>query len=271
MFLKRASLKASTSHTLASRSLLLVLIRRDISERYLGTISGLLWAFLGPVLTLLIFAFVFQTLMKVRVPSAGAGGFVPFLALGLWPWYAFSDALGRGTQSIVSNASLLGKIAMPRYLLVLVPVISSFAVHTLGMMAVIIGLAATGTNIHFAGLGITALCMLAILLLATGAAFWLSTLNVFMRDVSALLPQVLTFWMLITPIFFHAGSLSPTLSRLLAHNPMMAWIEIIRAALLGMPQQSAGIVIEASVVTLFLLGSGFWVFRRAESHFEDYL
>jgi lipopolysaccharide transport system permease protein len=252
-------------------ALMWVLIRRDIQERYLGTVSGLLWAFLGPALTLLIYAFVFQTLMKVKVPSAGTAGFVPFLALGLWPWYAFADALGRGTNAIVGNAALLGKIALPRYLLVLVPVISSFAVHALGFMAVLLVLLFTGTELAASGLLLAALCMLGILILATGMALWLTTLNVFLRDVSAVLPQLLTLWMLITPIFFHAATVSPRLASALAHNPMMSWIEMIRSALLGLPAPTAGSMAEAIAWTVLALLSGAYVFQRAQSNFEDYL
>jgi lipopolysaccharide transport system permease protein len=252
-------------------ALMWVLIRRDIQERYLGTVSGLLWAFLGPALTLLIYAFVFQTLMKVKVPSAGTAGFVPFLALGLWPWYAFADALGRGTNAIVGNAALLGKIALPRYLLVLVPVISSFAVHALGFAAVLLALLLTGTEVAVSGMLWAAVCMFGILVLATGLALWLTTMNVFLRDVSAILPQLLTLWMLITPIFFHAATISPQLASVLAHNPMMAWIEMIRSALLGLPAPTWGSMIEAVAWTLAALLSGAYVFQHAQWNFEDYL
>ncbi len=259
------------SSPLATLALLYALIRRDIRERYLGTLSGLLWAFLGPALTLLIYAFVFQTLMKVRVPSAGAAGFVPFLALGLWPWYAFADAAGRGTNAIVGNAALLGKIALPRFILVLVPVFSSFAIHSLGLIAVCLSLRVTGSPVDLLGFGEVALYIAGILVLAAGTAFWLATLNVFMRDVSALLPQLLTLWMLITPIFFHAASLSPNLVAWLSHNPMMVWIEAIRAALLGLELPASGAFLEASVVSMLVLASGVFVFQRAQAHFEDYL
>jgi lipopolysaccharide transport system permease protein len=264
-------LKHAAASLRSTLALIGVLVRRDIQERYLGTLSGLLWAFLGPALTLLIYAFVFQTLMKVRVPSAGEAGFVPFLALGLWPWYAFADALGRGTQAIVGNAALLGKIALPRYVLVLVPVISSFAVHTLGFAAVLTVLSAIGTDIAPTGLPALALCMFGIMMLALGLAWWLATLNVFMRDVSALLPQLLTLWMLTTPIFFHAGSLSERLAAILAHNPMMGWIETIRAVLLGLPLPAFATILEAVALSLLALASGAFVFQRAQAHFEDYL
>jgi len=264
-------LSVQTSFLPSPHALLWALIQRDFRERYIGTASGLLWAFLGPALTLLIYAFVFQTLMKVRVPSIGAAGFVPFLALGLWPWYAFSDAVARGTTAIVSNAPLLGKIAMPRYVLVLVPVLSSFAIHMLGLIAVIVALAATGTALHWAALPLVLACLLGMLVLSIGIAFWLATLNVFLRDVSAMLPQLLTFWMLITPIFFHGASLSPAMLGLLSHNPMLGFIDALRAGLLQLPGPTPGVMLEACLWSLLALFSGGFVFARSAPHFEDYL
>ncbi|MGD9584335.1 MAG: ABC transporter permease [Lysobacterales bacterium] len=256
----------------ASLALLWALMRRDLRERYLGTLSGILWAFLGPGLTLLIFAFVFQTLLQVRVPAAGgSGSFVPYLALGLWPWYAFADAVQRGTNAILGNAPLLGKIALPRHVLVLVPVFGSFAIHLLGFVAVLLALAVAGTSIDWGGLPMVALGLLGALVLAAGIAFWLATLNVFVRDVSALLPQLLTFWMLVTPIFFSTATLSPRLTAALSHNPMMVFIDAIRAALLGLAAPALSAWWPALLVSAIALASGLFVFARAAEHFEDYL
>jgi ABC-type polysaccharide/polyol phosphate export permease len=86
-----------------------------------------------------------------------------------------------------------------------------------------------------------------------------------------MLPQILTLWMLITPIFFHAATISEPLARLLAHNPMMGWIESIRAALLGLPAPSLGSIVESVSWSVFALISGIYVFNRAQTNFEDYL
>lgn len=256
----------------AYRNLLFALLQRDIRERYLGTATGLLWAFFGPALTLLIYSFVFQILMKVPLPTAASGGFVPFLALGLWPWYAFSDAVSRGTGAMVANAPLLGKIAVPRFILVLVPVLSSFTIHLLGFSAVLLALALAGVTLNWPGMPVVLLYLAAILVLSIGLSLWLATLNVFLRDVSAILPQILTFWMLITPIFFYSGSRTPELVKILSHNPMMAWVEGIRAQLLpALSAPPVATLLEAGLVSILILVSGIFVFSRSAHHFEDYL
>jgi len=70
--------------------LALHLIRRDVRNRYLGSFSGGLWALLQPLIQLAVYGFVFVYVFNARVPGANAPGYVPFLALGLWPWTAFS-------------------------------------------------------------------------------------------------------------------------------------------------------------------------------------
>src|SRR5579859_7648504 len=89
-------------------------VRRDIRNRYLGSFSGGAWALLQPLIQLAVYGFVFVYVFKARPPGADASGYVPFLALGLWPWIAFSEALTRSATAIQDNAALIGKIALPR-------------------------------------------------------------------------------------------------------------------------------------------------------------
>ncbi|MHB8679729.1 MAG: ABC transporter permease, partial [Rudaea sp.] len=89
-------------------------IRRDIRNRYLGSFSGGLWALLQPLAQLAVYGFVFVYVFKARVPGADAPGYVPFLALALWPWTAFAEGLSRATTAIQDNAALIRKVALPR-------------------------------------------------------------------------------------------------------------------------------------------------------------
>ena len=109
-------------------SLALHFIRRDIRNRYLGSFSGGLWALLQPLIQLAVYGFVFVYVFKARVPGADAPGYVPFLALGLWPWTAFAEGVTRATTAIQDNAALIGKVALPRAVLVFAAVASSFLI-----------------------------------------------------------------------------------------------------------------------------------------------
>ncbi len=94
-------------------------IRRELRNRYLGSLSGGLWALLQPLVQLAIYGFVWAYVFKMRLPGdTSPAAIVPFLALGVWPWNAFAEALSRSTTVIQDNAGLIGKVALPREVLV---------------------------------------------------------------------------------------------------------------------------------------------------------
>src|SRR6478752_910044 len=103
-------------------------IRRDIRNRYLGSFTGGLWALVQPLIQLAVYSFVFVQVFKARLPGMDAPGYVPFLVTALWPWTAFSEAIVRSTTAVQDNAALIGKVALPREVLVVAVAASSFAV-----------------------------------------------------------------------------------------------------------------------------------------------
>jgi ABC-type polysaccharide/polyol phosphate export permease len=249
--------------TLAAR-----FIARDLRNRYLGSISGLAWALLQPLLLLAIYAIVFVEVLKVRWPESAGAGFVPYLAVGLWPWTAFAEGLNRGTVAIHEHAALLSKVALPRRLLVLAPVAGSFLIHGAGFMAVLAVLAATGEPIRAAGLPVALGAYLLLFGFALGLSWLTSAVNVFVRDLALVLTQVLTLWFFLTPIFFTREMVPARFEAALTLNPMASFVGTFRASLLGAEGPSFWLVLLASAVSL---GIGALVFARLQRHFEDYL
>jgi ABC-type polysaccharide/polyol phosphate export permease len=87
------------------------LVARQIRQDYLDNITGFAWLILQPLILLAVYAFVFSTIFKARIPEAGDIGFVPYLAIAFWPWIAFSEAVLKANSSITANAALIGKVA----------------------------------------------------------------------------------------------------------------------------------------------------------------
>ncbi len=92
-----------------------LLVRQDLRQRFTGNILGAAWAVLAPLLQLLVFAVVFVQIFKARVPGLDERGYVAFLALGMWPWFAFSEAVARGVSALTDSAGLLAKVAVPTW------------------------------------------------------------------------------------------------------------------------------------------------------------
>ncbi|HNV08164.1 MAG TPA: ABC transporter permease [Dokdonella sp.] len=252
-------------------SLALHFVRRELHERYRGSFTGFGWAFLQPLLQLAIYAFVFVQIFKARIPGAGAPGYVPFLVVGLWPWIAFSDAILRSTTALQDNSALIGKVAVPREILVFAPCAAGFMLHLAGFIVILLVLALTGQGIRIQGIPFAILMYLPMFLYAYGAALCFAALQVFVRDLVQILGQLLTLMMFAAPIFYDRSNLPDRYQGWLDLNPFTGFVEAYRFLLLGHGNfgwGALGLVLAIAVIS-YLVGS--WLFRRLDPHFEDFL
>jgi ABC-type polysaccharide/polyol phosphate export permease len=246
-------------------------IRRDLESRYLGSFSGGLWALVQPLVQLAVYSFVFVYVFKAKAPGADAPGYVPFLALALWPWSAFAESLTRATTAIQDNAALIRKVAMPREVLVFASVSAGFLVQGVGFLAIIIALRLFGVPIDLFALPLAALGYLQLFVLALGFSFLFAAIQVFVRDLSAALPQLLMLWMFASPVFYARESLPEAYRPLLGFNPFTHYPEFFRGALLRTPAPSLASDAIALFGAVLVLAVGWAVFRRLNPHFEDFL
>jgi lipopolysaccharide transport system permease protein len=252
-------------------SLALHFIRRDISNRYLGSFSGGLWALLQPLIQLAVYGFVFVYVFKARVPGADAPGYVPFLALALWPWAAFAEGLTRATTAIQDNAALIGKVALPRAVLVFAAVASSFLIQGIGFCAIVVVLRLSGVPIDLFALPLALCGFVQLFILALGFAFLFAAVQVFVRDLAPALPQLLMLWMFASPVFYARAALPERYQGWLDFNPFTSYVEFFRASLLHSGSVGFSAQAISLVVALTALALGLAVFRRLGPHFEDFL
>ena len=256
---------------LLSNNVFRQLVSRAIRTDYLENLTGFAWLILQPLLLLAVYAFVFTTIFKARIPDAEGIGFVPFLAVAFWPWTAFAEAVLRASGSVTSNAALIGKVAFPSELLPLSTVVATFLMHLAGYLAVLLVLQLLGTPIHWLGLLGAVPVLLLLCLLACALALFTSALQVFLRDVAQILPPLMTFWFFTTPILYSASLLPPSWAAVMQFNPMTWYVGRLRGFLLfGEYRVGVGdLVVPALTLLLFWLSLRF--FRRFSAHFEDFL
>ncbi len=248
------------------RELFQFLAWRDILVRYKQTAIGVVWAILRPLLTMIVFTIVFQKLAKL--PAVGAPYPVMVFAAML-PWQLFSSALVEASNSLVGNANLLSKVYFPRLIVpasAILTCLVDFAISfvlLLGLMA-IYGL--------FPGWKIAVLPALVLLAIAASAGFglWLAALNVRYRDVRYVVPFLVQLGLYVSPVGF-SSSVVPERWRLLySLNPMVGVIDGFRWSLLeGAPPPHATGVLLSVLITLTVLASGTWYFRRTERTLAD--
>ena len=247
------------------------LVIRQIRQDYLDNITGFAWLILQPLILLAVYAFVFSTIFKARIPEAGDIGFVPYLAIAFWPWIAFSEAVLKANSSITANAALIGKVAFATEQIPLATVTATFLMHLIGFLAVLIILQFMGTSIQWVLLPLAIPVILFMWLFACAIALYTSAIQVFVRDLAQILPPLMTFWFFTTPILYSASYLPAAIQGVAQWNPMAWFVARLRELLLfGEINFGLAALLMVVFVTVFLWSS-LRFFRRFSGHFEDFL
>jgi len=247
------------------------LVSRSIRTEYLENLTGFAWLILQPLLLLAVYAFVFTSIFQARIPAAEHIGFVPYLAVAFWPWTAFSEAILKGSNTIVANASLIGKVAFATELLPLSMVTATFMMHLAGYLAVLLVLQFTGTDIHWLGVLMATPLLFLLCVLAGAFTLFFSALQVFVRDVAQILPPMMTFWFFTTPIVYSTSVLPAGMAEWLQWNPITWFVGHFRDLILFGSYQPSLPDLLAPLGSLVLFWLGLKFFRRFSGHFEDFL
>ncbi len=254
----------------AHLQMLRLLVQQDLHQRFTGNVLGAAWAVLAPLLQLLVFAVVFVHIFKARVPGLDEQGYIGFLALGMWPWFAFSEALARGSTALTDSAGLLHKVAISTWEVVTARVVGAFIIHGVGFIAVVLLLWLWRGAIHPFGLAVMLPAWIGLYLMALGLAQVTAICNVFARDTQQILGHLLTAWMFLTPILYDVTLVPEGLRRWLRINPMTDLVAGIRDPLLWGRMPSEGPWLALGIALLVLL-AGWLMQRRFRLHVREFL
>lgn len=256
---------------------------RDITIRYHQAIMGFAWALVMPLLIVgagLIFRVVLSTLADTPIQGASIAG----LAVKAVPWAFFAGGLTTATQSLLSQANLIGKLYFTRES---IPVASVFAQTpdlVISLVVVFIVLPVVGVPMHLTAFwGIVLLVLL--ILFTTGWALLLSCANLFFRDVKYILQIALNFGVFATPVFFEPQMLGPKGAAIMLALPLSPFIQGMDVAVIQgrslldtvvLQTAKGGVVVWAPwmlayaiALALALLTAGLIVFRRASGKFAE--
>ncbi len=248
------------------RELFYFLSWRDILVRYKQTVVGIAWSVIRPLLTMLVFTFVFGRLAKM---DSGEFPYPILVFAGLLPWQFFATSLTESSNSLIVNASMISKVYFPR---LIVP--ASSVIVTFVDFLVSIGLL-TGLMIFYQFVPTWRVVFIPffvgiVFLASMGAGLWFGALNVRFRDFRYVVPFVVQMGLYVSPVGFATSKVPEQWRLLYSMNPMVGVIDGFRWAILGgdHPIYLPGLFVSfALVVGLFV--SGVWFFRRVERTFAD--
>ena len=255
------------------RGLIARMAEREVIGRYRGSIMGLAWSFLNPLLMLAVYTFFFSVIFKARWNAPGTDDkstFAILLFIGLIVHGIFAECITRAPGLVVGNVNFVKKVVFPLEILVPVTMASALfhaLVSTLVMLVVQL--------IVIGHIPITALLLPVVLLplvvLTTGIGWFLASLGVFVRDIGQATGILVTILLFLSPVFYPISSLPPEYQPWFQLNPLTPIIEDARAVLVygqgfDLLQWLLRMVISAAVAV-----AGYWWFQKTRKGFADVL
>jgi len=248
------------------RELFFFLAWRDVAVRYKQTSIGIAWALFRPLLTMLVFTFVFGRL--ANLPSGGTHYPIMVFA-ALLPWQFFSNAFTDAGNSLISNSEMISKVYFPRLIIPTSAIIVSL-VDFLTSGLIMAGLMFWYGFAPNEKIFVLPPLILVVFLAALGPGLWTAALNVKYRDFRYIVPFVVQLGLYISPVGFSSEVIPSRWRLFYSINPMVGVIDGFRWALLG---DKSGIYWPGFVLSLllvvFVLVTGILYFKRTERRFAD--
>ncbi|MBR1391675.1 MAG: ABC transporter permease [Lachnospiraceae bacterium] len=260
-----------------NRKLILQLSKNDFKTRYAGSYLGIFWAFVQPVITILVYWFVFEKGVKAGGTALASGATVPFvlfLVSGIIPWFFFSDALNGGTGALTGYSFLVKKVVFNISILPIIKVIAAVYVHLFFLAFALILFAGYGFYPDLYTLQIVYYSF-ALFVFVLGLSYLTCAIVVFFKDLSEIINIILQIGIWITPVMWNLDTTihSRVLKVVFKLNPLYYIVSGYRDALINKVWfwQHAGLTIYYWIATILVSGAGLLVFRRLKVHFADVL
>ncbi|HAF26406.1 MAG TPA: teichoic acid ABC transporter permease [Lachnospiraceae bacterium] len=259
-----------------NRRLILKLSKNDFKTRYAGSYLGIVWAFVQPVVTILVYWFVFEKGLKSTPSTLEDGTAIPFVLMltsGLVPWFFFSEALNNGTNALIEYKYLVQKVVFKISVLPIIKIMSALYVHLFFVVFTIILFAAYGHMPDLYSLQVIyySFCMFVLVL---ALCYSTSAIVVFFKDLTQIINIILQIGMWATPILWQLSIITnPILVMVFKVNPVYYIVQGYRDALIYKvwfwQEWKMTLWFWFCVLILMLIGTK--VFKRLKPHFADVL
>jgi len=250
------------------RELFYILSWRDIKVRYKQTTLGVLWAIIRPLLTMLVFTFVFGRLAKM--PPGGNAPYAIIVFAGLLPWQFFANSLTESSNSLIGNEKLITKVYFPRLIIPVSSVITSFIDFLISFVILL----ALFIFYHYTPpikIFIIPVFWIIAFLASFGPGLYLTALNVKYRDFRYIIPFIVQFGLFVSPVGFSSSIVPEKWQSLYALNPMVGVIDGFRWCIVkDAPNPLLHYPFYISLaVTIFFCWLAIYQFRKMEKNFAD--
>jgi lipopolysaccharide transport system permease protein len=255
-----------------NRALIYALSKREVIGRYRGSYFGILWSFINPLFMLTIYTFVFTVIFKARwnEQSDSKTEYALILFAGLLIFNLFSECITKAPSLILSNVNYVKKVVFP---LEVLPWVSLYSALFHAAISLFVWLIAYVVYFGVPQITIFYLPMVVIPLvfMIMGISWVLTSLGVYLRDISQIIGIVVTALMFLSPIFYPINSLPERFQLLMMLNPLTIPVEEIRGCLFWGSVRNYGYLSAYWGASLLIFWAGFGWFQKTRKGFADVL
>lgn len=238
-------------------------VKKEIRGKYKGSFLGILWSFVNPLLSVLVYAIVFPLILKNSQEN-----YVTFLIVGIIPWTWFVTTINQGTFIIIANSGIIKKVYFPREIL-------PISVVTSGMINFLISCLIIGIFLILGGIWFSWYILLLPLIiivqyiLSLGIIFITSAIDVYIRDAEYIIAFFVNMLFYATPILYSSDIIPEKMRWIIDINPMAIIINGYRDVLFNQTMPDVLSLLILLGISLFILFIGVLVFRKLEKGFAE--
>jgi ABC-type polysaccharide/polyol phosphate export permease len=253
------------------RNLIWTLVKRDIRTRYIGSVVGIYWSVINPLIVLLVYIVVFGVFLQGRMPgSTSIWDYALYFSSGFLPWTAFNASVTRSASSILDNKNYVKKVPFPNEIFPISTTLSELVGLLIGLVIyLVLFLILKGNPSIF--LAFLPLAIFLQLLFSFGLGFFLSSASVYFRDIPQILSTFFFVWFWVTPIVYTMNLIPENYQWLEYLNPAYYMVEIYRAALFYGEAPEIKLVVPFFLLSLILFLLSFHIFQKTKRGFSELL
>jgi ABC-2 type transport system permease protein len=255
------------------RWLIKYLAQRQMASSYQNSYLGLVWAFLSPLIMVVLLTFIFSEMLGFRfreVTGDSSLNFGLYLYCGLLPFLAYSQALNQGSNVVRRNSDLVQKVVFPLEILPLTTVITSLVQSVFGVGAVMLVLMVLEQRLNWTVLLLPLVFVLQ-LLFTLGLGYLMAVVGTYLPDIRETLRAVVRVTFFITPILWPTDRLPEDWQFVVDYNPLAFLVEAYRNLILDGELPGGMATLYFSLFTLVLVTVGLVLFNRVKHNFADLL
>jgi lipopolysaccharide transport system permease protein len=256
-----------------NRHLIWQMTRREIAIRYRGSIIGISWLVINPILTLMVYTFVFSGIFKARWNISGNENQIDFaiiLFVGLIVFNLFAEILNLAPSLIIKNVNFVKKVVFPLEILPWVSIGSAFFHASISLLILLIVQLVINYTLPWTIIFLP-IVLLPLVLATAGIAWLMASLGVFLRDIEQITRVLTTILMFLSSVFYPISALPENYQPILRLNPLVLIITESRKVLVFEELPDWYSLTGTLIAGLALAYGGFWWFQKTRKGFADVL